>query len=150
MTSEDINDFINTSIDLENGFKKFLLRLRCRLIQDTSKQALDSLFERIFRKPIHRSSEEKSCVTDVPEYADEDFQYHIPSSISPRELVEKLLEYELKHYHFYNSLKEVVVYTESQDTCDILVNYKVQQINDTKSVLDEICASTKGQTVLIR
>ena len=135
--TQDIDDILNATIDLENGFKNYLFRLRCRLLQIPSQQALDQIMDRIFpRLPDDQGKAQR--IKNVFDHPDHDFQYTIPNDIGPKELIEKIIEYELQHYHFYADLKEVVVYTRSQGTCDLLIKYKVQQVNDTRSVLDGI------------
>jgi hypothetical protein len=133
MTSEDLDEILNASIDLETGFKRYLLRLQRRLLHRASQQVLDMLMDRIFRKTGRGMAAE-----DLKGEFYEDLQYNVPSDIGPRELIEQVLEYENEHYHFYCSLNDMAAYTDSQDTCDVLLRYKIQQIKITRDVLDEV------------
>jgi hypothetical protein len=126
--AEDINAFLDTSIDLENGFKGFLLQLRGRLTQNASRQVLDTIIDHILPKSA-------DPLNPFPEDHDTELQYEIPSDIGPRELVERILEYENDHKRFYSNLKDMVVNTRFQETCSTLFNHKSRQIKETKRIL---------------
>jgi hypothetical protein len=129
----DIDEVVNISIDIETGFRSFLLLLRTHLTMSSSQQALDMILNRIFPKSASRIPEDY-----FPDYPDQTFRYDIIAGIGPRDLVERILEYEEEHWRFYSDLREESVYFDSKETCDILRKHKEQQIRETKRIQDEI------------
>ncbi len=129
----DIDEVVNISIDIENGFRSFLLHLRKSLTLSSSQQVLDMLLDRIFPKSASRIPKDY-----FPDYPDQTFRYEIYPGIGPRELVEKILEHEEEHWRFYSDLREESVYYESRETCDALRKHKEQQIRETKRIQDEM------------
>jgi hypothetical protein len=135
MSSLDINEILNISIDIETGFKGFLLNLRRRLIQPSSQLALDLVINRLFRKAHNRLAEESLNSSDYPV---DTFDDVIAPDVSPRELLEKILDYEEEHRRFYDGFRDSLVYLTSKETCESLIQYKEVQIRETKSILEEI------------
>jgi len=134
-TDEEVDGILDECIDLENGFRGYLLFLKPRLKDSRSKQVLDLLIRLLFQKPIE----------NLLVYHSEDFPIlEIPLDIGPSELLEQIVIYEDQHRNFYASLSAMDGYAPSHDIFMDLVTYKTGQIRDTRSILDGIELTVLG------
>jgi hypothetical protein len=103
------------------------------ILQERQKKAVDVL------KGINIADYARTeFIKNVPDIHSGDLIPHfgIDANSPPRKVFETILGYEEKLEEYYEHLRGVLVYEKSKDLLDMLLKFKVGQIKEIKSLMD--------------
>lgn len=103
------------------------------VLQERQKKTVDAL-EGINVKDFARTE----FIKNVPDFHGEDLipHFEIDANSSPKEVFETILGHEEKLEEYYTHLKDVLVCTKSKELLDMLLQFKIGQIKEIKSLMD--------------
>lgn len=144
MAIYSVEEILKNIIKWEKQMDQFYAKIHDRLKNKSSQKVVEALKKRQ-RKTLDvlaniNVAEYKNTefMKNIPDYRSEQVIHHyeITENAQPKEIFDQVLMFEEDLENYYKILRNIVVFSKSQELLDMLIRFKMGQIKEIKALMD--------------